>query len=515
MKKYCPQCGAKYSDGRQRFCLTDGVLLSLPDPYRLVGNTLEKRYRIEALIGVGGFGAVYSAHQLGTGRAVAFKILKPDVVLQAPEADDLFEGEAKTAARLEHENIVTIYDAGRTEDGLSYIAMEWLEGRPLDDVLKAEGQFTIERTAELLRPIAAALSCAHAQRVVHRDLKPGNVMLSQRRGGGELVKVVDFGIAKVMNSSAGSTISRSIGTPHYSPPEQWTRGAQIDGRADVYALGVLLFELLTKQLPFNAQSLEELIRLKLTNKPVALRAFLPDAPAELEALLQRMMAREPGLRPQAVNEVPALFEAAYKAALQAQAPTLVEPTEWISATEMQRLAEPEAAPVKPLVKTEEETKPRQQPPLPPAEKESAPPRSAPPKPEPQPRVEVTPQTKPPVLAPTPVVPRTGMPNALRALIGLALVGALSGIIYWASTSNTPPTTTPGTTQSANVPTGRDFTETINGVKLEMKAVPAGSFMMGSPDNEAERSADEGPQHRVNVPALPSANTKSHRRNGKP
>ena len=182
MKKYCPQCGAKYADGQQRFCLNDGVLLSLPDPYRLVGSTLENRYRIEALVGVGGFGAVYSAQQLGTSRAVAFKILKPDVVLQAPEADDLFEGEARTAARLEHENIVTIYDAGRTGDGLSFIAMEWLEGRPLDEVLKAEGRFTIERTAQLLRPIAAALACAHAQRVVHRDLKPGNVMLCQRRG---------------------------------------------------------------------------------------------------------------------------------------------------------------------------------------------------------------------------------------------------------------------------------------------------------------------------------------------
>jgi TonB family protein len=343
MKKYCPQCSMKYSDGQQRFCQRDGSLLSLLDPYRLVGSTLETRYRIEALVGIGGFGAVYRAQQLGTGRAVAFKILRPDVALQVPEADGLFEGEAKTAARLEHENIVTIYDAGHTADGLSFIAMEWLEGRTLDGVLKTEGRFSLERTLEVLRPVVAALAYAHAQRVVHRDLKPANVMLCRRRNGSELVKVVDFGIAKVMSSSAGSTISRSLGTPHYSPPEQWTRGAQIDGRVDIYALGVLLFELLTRQLPFDATSIEELIQLKLSDPPPALRTVWPAAPAALEALLQRMMAPAPARRPQLVSEVPALFEAACKSDSQAQIPTLIGATEWISGTEIKQVMEQPAS----------------------------------------------------------------------------------------------------------------------------------------------------------------------------
>ncbi|MGH9833135.1 MAG: serine/threonine-protein kinase, partial [Blastocatellia bacterium] len=242
MKKYCPRCNQKYSDGQQRFCLSDGALLSLDLPeYRwLIGQTLDSKYRIDALVGVGGFGAVYSAWRLGLDRQVAYKILQPQVAQRSPEAVSLFEGEAKTAARLLHENIVTIHDAGRTTDDISYIAMEWLEGRALDDELKARGQITFERTAEILRQVAAALSFAHAHRTVHRDLKPSNVMLTQRLGGGEQVKVVDFGIAKVLSSTAASTISRSTGTPAYASPEQWKHGAQIDGRADIYALGVML-----------------------------------------------------------------------------------------------------------------------------------------------------------------------------------------------------------------------------------------------------------------------------------
>ena len=265
----------------------------------------------------------------------------------------------------------------------------------------------------------------------------------------------------------------------------------------MYALGVLVFELLTQKLPFNAHSIEELIRLKLTDQPVSLRTFLPDAPTTLEAFLQRMMARDPAQRPSMVSEIPALFEAACQPAPVAQAPTMLDPTEWISGTEIKRLIEPEPAPVKPKIpeKVEEETKPRQQPP--PAKAESAP-APSPVQPAPPPRkVE---QTPPITLSTLPAPARRASPwRWLAGLLGIPLLG---WVIYLAS-SNRTPTITPSsfTGQPANVPAGQDFTETINGVKLEMKAVPAGSFLMGSPDNEPERLNAEGPQHRVSIPAF--------------
>jgi formylglycine-generating enzyme required for sulfatase activity len=346
MKKYCPRCNLKYSDGQQRFCLSDGALLSLDLPeYRwLIGETLDGKYRIDALVGVGGFGAVYSAWHLGLDRQVAYKILQPQVAQRSPEAVGLFEGEAKTAAKLQHENIVTIHDAGRTMDDISYIAMEWLEGRPLDEELAARGRLTFERMAVILRQVAAALAFAHAHRTVHRDLKPSNVMLVRRLDGGEQVKVVDFGIAKVLSSTAASTISRSIGTPAYASPEQWKSGAQIDGRADIYALGVMLFEMLTGRLPFNAKSIEELIRLKLTVPPPSLRSLLPDAPAALDDLLRAMMDIDPNRRPQKVADVPALFEAACKPLPNVdpdllQATTVAEATEKLRQPEVQRIVE--------------------------------------------------------------------------------------------------------------------------------------------------------------------------------
>lgn len=313
MKKYCPQCNQGYNDNQLRFCLLDGARLSLPDSYQLVGKTLDGKYRIEALVGLGGFGAVYYAYHLGLDREVAFKILQPNVVLQASIAVEFFESEAKTAARLKHQNIVAVHDAGQTSNGYSYIAMEWLEGHTLTDELRASGRLRFERTAEILRQVAAALAYAHANRTVHRDLKPSNVMLVQE-GGDELLKVVDFGIAKVLNSTAGSMVSRSTGTPAYASPEQWTKGAKIDGRADIYALGVMLYELLTGRLPFTAPNIEQLIRLKLNSHPPLLRYWLPSAPEALEELLNRMMAIDPNERIQKVRDVPALFEEAYKVA---------------------------------------------------------------------------------------------------------------------------------------------------------------------------------------------------------
>ena len=321
--KHCPRCQKTYAD-TQRFCLDDGDLLSLRDPYHLVGRTLAEKYRIDALVGVGGMGAVYSAYHLGLDRRVAFKILLPHLALGNIQTVTLFEREGKIAGRLSHENIVSIFDAGRTSDEIAYIAMEWLDGRTLADELMAQGQFSFERAAEILRQIALALEEAHTQRVIHRDLKPSNVMLVRRAGGRDRVKVLDFGIGKVMGGTAGAQVSSVMGTPHYASPEQFQVGTNIDGRADIYSLGVILYEMLTTALPFNATSVHELIRVQMTEPPVPLREIRPDAPLAVEQLLARLLDKNPEQRPQHVSEIPELFERALKPPAPRQTKTVVD-----------------------------------------------------------------------------------------------------------------------------------------------------------------------------------------------
>lgn len=485
--KYCPQCQQQYPDP-QRFCLGDGAILSLPDPYNLVGRILADKYRIDALVGIGGMGAVYSAHHLSLDRRVAFKILLPHLALQSPAAVGLFESEAKTAARLRHENIVQIFDAGRIGN-LAYIAMEWLDGRGLDEALSDEGRLSFERASDILRQIVAALEEAHEHRTIHRDLKPSNVMLVRRRDGREQVKVLDFGIGKVLSSTDGSLVSRVMGTPEYSSPEQLTEGAVIDARSDIYSLGIMLFEFLTGQLPFNATKLTEKIRLQLTASPPLLRSLRPDAPAAMEDLLNRMLAKKPEGRPQRISDVLAQFD------LARQVPNQVRP---------QPLPEPGRQSEEPrkTVSNESETLPRQQPDAAPIPK----------------RAEII---------------RLSQPQPGLSKSGLAIGGALAAIMLIivvvavnmnksATDPASPPAATPSLpagsssalqrfefevarTDASGKVTERSkaragyFTEALgNGATLEMVEIPGGEFQMGAAENEAQSEGDEKPRHRVRV-----------------
>jgi len=305
--KYCPRCQQPYP-AAQRVCAKDGELLFLRDPYHLVGRVLAGKYRIEALVGVGGMGAVYSAHHLGIDRRVAFKVLLPNLALGNPHLVGLFEREAKMAGHLSHENIANVFDAGQAGDGLAYIAMEWLDGQTLAEELAESGPLSLARAGEILRQVCAALETAHAAHIIHRDLKPANVMLAPRRGGSERVKILDFGIAKaVTDTAAGTPVSSMMGTPHYASPEQFEVGGKIDSRADIYSLGVMLYQMLTGALPFEAVSIRELIQLHLTTAPPPLRKLRPDAPAAVEQLVQRMLAKSPEQRPQRAAEVCELY----------------------------------------------------------------------------------------------------------------------------------------------------------------------------------------------------------------
>src|SRR5262245_10193483 len=168
---------------------------------------------------------------------------------------------------------------------------------------------------EILRQVAAGLEAAHAARVVHRDLKPANIMLVGQPDGRERLKVLDFGIAKVISDTAVASVSAVMGTPLYASPEQLSVGGRIDGRADNYSLGVILFEMLTGEPPFDAASARELFRLQMSAAPPPLRKFRPDAPPALELLIYRLLAKDPEDRPQSVGQIPALYESAFNGAL--------------------------------------------------------------------------------------------------------------------------------------------------------------------------------------------------------
>lgn len=306
--KYCPKCNQTYS-ANQRFCRSDQEVLSLKDPYHLVGKTLMDRYKITALIGLGGMGAVYHAWHLGIDRRVAFKILQPNLAVGDDYVVELFEREAKLAGRLTHQNIVDVTDAGHTPDGIAYIVMEWLEGRTLDEELSRQGRFGFKRAIDIISQITSALGEAHVKRVVHRDLKPANIMLLDTADGSDRIKVLDFGIGKVIEeTTANSPVSALVGTPQYASPEQLTVGSHIDGRSDIYSLGVIFYRLLGGQLPFNCSSMGELLQMQLTAVPKPLGLIRPETPQVIENLVNGMLEKEPAARPQNALEVQARLD---------------------------------------------------------------------------------------------------------------------------------------------------------------------------------------------------------------
>ena len=309
--KYCGKCNRTYG-GAQTLCPVDGEKLSLKDLYGFVGELIADKYMVHELTNIGGMSAVYLAQQIGVDRRVAFKILLPNVAASNANLARLFEREAKTAGKLSHENIATIYDAGHTPEGVPYIVMEWLEGRTLEKEMEGGRPLSFERITYLLRQIASAIDAAHARRIIHRDLKPGNIMLVQRSEarGHDQVKIVDFGLAKVSGAQTSDLqVSEAVGTPNYASPEQFQTGADICSRCDIYSLGVMLYQMLTGQLPFRATTIAEAVRAHLLETPQPISRFRPDLPTAIEMIINRMLAKTPHYRPASAGEIADLFEA--------------------------------------------------------------------------------------------------------------------------------------------------------------------------------------------------------------
>lgn len=261
----------------------------------LVGRILNNRYQVKRKIGEGGFGAVFEGTQVATERPVALKVLHPQSVSD-PTVVARFRREAEACSRLRNPHTVIIFDFDQTEDGVLYLAMELVRGQSLQDIQRASGVIPVERSLAILEQVAEALGEAHAQGIVHRDMKPENIMVEQRDDH-DFVKVLDFGIAKIVSGDKGgpalTAIGQTVGTLEFMSPEQ-LRGKPLDGRSDIYALGMVAYEMLTGGLPFKkSKSTTEIIQFHLQTPPPPPSSLKPELeiPPSVDALVQKMCAK--------------------------------------------------------------------------------------------------------------------------------------------------------------------------------------------------------------------------------
>ena len=302
--KICPVCSTEYADD-VKFCPNDGQTLRAAAPANnLVGQVVADRYHVVKKLGEGGMGQVYLAEHVKMGRRSAIKVMNPSMV-HDPDAVARFNREASNASRITHPNVCAIYDFGETPDGLIYLAMEFIEGEPLTDLLERDGALPVARATTIFQQTADALQAAHDLGIVHRDLKPDNIMLTKGRGGADMVKVVDFGIAKAVGGDeAGQKVTKTglvVGTPEFMSPEQLS-GDKLDGRSDLYSLALVYYRMLTGKLPFEATTVQETMIKRLTDEPTKLADARPDLsfPAGLQAVLDTALARTPAERYQTV-----------------------------------------------------------------------------------------------------------------------------------------------------------------------------------------------------------------------
>ncbi|ATB42852.1 hypothetical protein CYFUS_008331 [Cystobacter fuscus] len=287
----CPTCQSEYAEDVS-FCPRDGAAL-LP-------AVLEGRYRLLSPLGAGGMGVVYLAEHLGLRKSVAVKLLRGELS-RDPVFTRRFEQEAIAASQIGHEHIVNVTDLGRTPSGELFYVMELLEGESLGALLLREHFLPLWRAVPILTQVCWALEAAHARGIVHRDVKPQNVMLLRRQGQADFVKVVDFGISKVMQGQTGSGLTEAgaiLGTANYMAPEQ-AAGGTVDARADVYSLGVLTYEVCTGSLPFRGDNTfaTMLQHLEATAEPPGRRRPDLGLPPELDALVLSALAKDPAARP--------------------------------------------------------------------------------------------------------------------------------------------------------------------------------------------------------------------------
>jgi serine/threonine protein kinase len=321
----CPRCERCYSD-EVLVCPEEGTNTrhTLPG-----GPLLSARYLLEKRLGRGAMGQVYLARDENlVTRRVAVKTVRPDILsgedMQEGEAIARFEREARTAASIRHPNVVDVTDFGKTNEGVFYLVMEYVQGETMHHLLRREGTLSVQRTLALLRQVAAGVEAAHDEGILHRDLKPANIFIMQKRkksgsmpsGSDGFVKVGDFGLAKIVSEAAAEAISASgpasrgiIGTPEYMAPEQMQPGIKLDARADVYALGTIAYHMLGGRPPFTGD-LTQLITQKLMDAPQPLSNLRSDISGEVQRAVMHALERDPAQRPATVADWLEEFEEA-------------------------------------------------------------------------------------------------------------------------------------------------------------------------------------------------------------
>ncbi len=266
----------------------------------LPGETLAGKYRVERILGKGGMGIVVAARHLELDERVAIKFLIGD---RAPVAVERFLREARAAAKVKSEHVCRVYDVGRLESGEPYMVLEHLLGNDLGVKLEQEERLSIEEAASYIIEVCAALGEAHALGIIHRDLKPANMFLAERADGSTCVKVLDFGISKVPSTSDMTSTAVMMGSPLYMSPEQIASSRSVDARSDIWSLGIVLFELVTGEPPFVADTMVQLSVLIREKEPRPLGDFLEDVPAGFAKIIERCLAKEQDDRYPSVKEL--------------------------------------------------------------------------------------------------------------------------------------------------------------------------------------------------------------------
>jgi hypothetical protein len=322
---FCPACEL-FLNKEAMFCSDCGAPLTLPgpgihpyyenhfqgslptirlvNPDPLIGHVIDRKYELLARLGEGGMSVVYRARRVHIGDDVAVKILTGKFV-KDDAALARFRREARAAAMLRHPNVITIHDFGETDDphAPAFIVMEFIKGTPLRELLLSEGHFSVERGVRLMRGICAGVGSAHRQGVVHRDLKPENILVVAPEDDFEIesVRVVDFGLAKLLADAGAATTGSVVGTPFYMSPEQCL-GEPLDARSDVYSLGAMFYEMLSGTRPFAAETVSGVINRHLSEPPPPFPPTL-QIPRRISMGIMHALAKEPDDRPQTATEL--------------------------------------------------------------------------------------------------------------------------------------------------------------------------------------------------------------------
>jgi len=327
--KVCLKCNGTFEDDVE-YCPRDQMPLVaiIQEQDQLLNRDIDGRFRIIERIGKGGMGAVYKAVQASVGREIALKVLSRSLATD-PVAVSRFLQEASAASKLTHPNTVTLFDFGQTSEGLLYIAMELLPGASLDRLIIDEAALSLDRTVNILVQICNSLSEAHSMGIIHRDLKPDNIRIFEQYGIADFVKVLDFGVAKLIAENRVKNLTETgivCGTPYYMSPEQ-IQGEDVDLRTDIYSSGVIFYEMLCGTPPFVGQNTLKILLKHLQKEPLPLKEVKPDLllPPSVERLINRCLDKDPDKRPQSMEELKsellALIEAPIQSSISPAAPS--------------------------------------------------------------------------------------------------------------------------------------------------------------------------------------------------